>query len=255
MLKQNAVPQYGTPSNVVSFEYAHLCCRNCDMRQVCPSNRLGDSNAPGRGMLASRTVARGEHLFRQGDTLRSLYVVRSGSVKTYLSTRYGLDHVVRFYLPGEVVGLDALADTRHPSSAQALEISSVCRIALDAVDGNRGNPKIQRQLLKLASQEMVSEHARSVMLAQRDAGERLATFLLQLSQRYAKRGYSDHEFNLSMSRQDIASLLALAVETVSRLFTHFQSIGLISVERRHIRILSPEGLRNILTAEGLRMAR
>ena len=222
------------------------------MRQVCPSSRPGDGKAAGSGMLASRTLARGDHLFRQGDPLKTLYVVRSGSVKTYLSTRYGLDHVVRFYLPGEVIGLDALADSHHPSSAQALEISSVCRISLDAVDGNRSNPKIQRQLLKLASQEMVSEHARSVMLAQRDASERLATFLLQLSQRYAKRGYSNHEFNLSMSRQDIASLLALAVETVSRLFTHFQSIGLISVDRRHVRLLSLDGLRELVVTDHLR---
>ena len=242
-------------NNVVRFEYAHLCCKTCDIRQVCPTNRVSASSLAAKSTLYSRTLARGDHLFRQGDALKSLYVVRSGSVKTYISTRYGIDHVVKFYLPGELLGLDALANNHHASSAQSLETSSVCRIAVDTGDGaNRTSPLFQRQLLKLASQEMVGEHQRSVMLAQRDAGERLAVFLLELSQRYAKRGFSEREFNLSMSRQDIASLLALAVETVSRLFTQFQSNGLISVDRRHICLLSPQGLRAMVGAERLRMA-
>ena len=240
-------------NNVVRIEYAHLCCKTCDIHQVCPTSRAPASSLAVKSSLYSRTLARGDHLFRQGDSLKSLYVVRSGSVKTYISTRYGVDHVVKFYLPGELLGLDALANSRHASSAQALETSSVCRIVVDTADGiGRTSPMFQRQLLKLASQEMVGEHQRSVMLAQRDAGERLAVFLLELSERYAKRGFSDREFNLSMSRQDIASLLALAVETVSRLFTQFQ--GSISVDRRHVRLLSPEGLRAMIGGERLRMA-
>jgi CRP/FNR family transcriptional regulator len=65
---------------------------------------------------------------------------------------------------------------------------------------------------------------------------------MSLSNLHAGRGYSGSEFNLSMSRQDIASFLALAVETVSRLFTQFQNQGLIRVDRRHIQLLAPEAL-------------
>jgi CRP/FNR family transcriptional regulator len=98
---------------------------------------------------------------------------------------------------------------------------------------------------------MVNEHKRAVILAQHDARERLALFLLQLSQRYRNRGLSEHEFNLSMSRRDIASFLALTVETVSRMFTHFHSERLIKVDGRRIHLLSLERLRQIVSTDVL----
>jgi CRP/FNR family transcriptional regulator len=78
------------------------------------------------------------------------------------------------------------------------------------------------------------------------AEERLAAFLINLSQRFVARGYSPSEFHLRMTREEIGSYLGLKLETVSRIFSKFQDQGLIAVQQKHIRILNTDGLKDIL---------
>jgi CRP/FNR family transcriptional regulator len=78
------------------------------------------------------------------------------------------------------------------------------------------------------------------------AEERLAAFLLNLSQRFTARGYSASEFNLRMTREEIGSYLGLKLETVSRAFSRFQEDDLISVHQKHIQILDVQGLRRCM---------
>jgi CRP/FNR family transcriptional regulator len=78
------------------------------------------------------------------------------------------------------------------------------------------------------------------------AEERLAAFLINLSQRFVARGYSPSEFHLRMTREEIGSYLGLKLETVSRIFSKFQDQGLIAVQQKHIRILNTEGLKDLL---------
>ena len=77
-----------------------------------------------------------------------------------------------------------------------------------------------------------------LLLGTMDAEERLAAFLLNLSRRYLARGGDPTDFCLGMTREDIGLYLGLRTETVSRIFSRFKEQGLISIERRHIRILS-----------------
>ena len=228
----------------------HLGCKSRGISapyRGCRLNRHDGSASGGRGILS-----RGDHLFHEGDALKDLYVVHSGAVKSFFAKNRDVAHILKFYLPGDMVGLDALADGRHTSSAQALETTSVCRVNVSpSVEANQTASTLHWRLLKLASQEMVNEHKRAVILAQHDASERLALFLLQLSQRYRNRGLSEREFNLSMSRRDIASFLALTVETVSRMFTHFHSERLIKVDGRRIHLLSLERMRQIVRTDAL----
>ena len=236
----------------VLAKHAHPCCKVCDLRRVCPAMVATGKNTASPITDYNRVLSRGKHLIRGGDTMKALYVVRSGSAKSYISTPEGVDHIVKFHYPGELVGLDALADNRHRRSVQALETTSFCRVAIGTGDGHWPiSFKIECQLLKLASEEIVGERKRSVILAQHDAGERLALFLLQLSQQNAKRGFSKRQFNLSMGRGDVASFLGLTIETVSRQLTHLQSIGLIRVDRRLISLISIDGLRQMVSADNL----
>ena len=92
------------------------------------------------------------------------------------------------------------------------------------------------------SEELQHEHCHMALLARAPVEARLASFLVQLSERYKDRGYSATEFNLSMSRNDIANLLGMAVETISRLFSQFQEQQLLIVERKHIQILNLDQL-------------
>ena len=225
--------------------HAHLSCTICDLRQVCPARRITADNPATTVMRRSRVLSRGDKLFREGDTLKTLYVVDFGCVKSCISTGYGREQVIKIHIPGDLIGLDALADKRHASSAQALETTALCRVTIDTVHAHRDNSALQRQLLMLASQEIASEQEQAI-LANYGAGQRFAMFLLQLSSRYAKRGFPAHGFTLSMSRKDLGSLLGLTVETLSRNFTRFQDKGLIRAEGHSIHLLSPEGLRALI---------
>jgi CRP/FNR family transcriptional regulator len=105
---------------------------------------------------------------------------------------------------------------------------------------------LQRQFHKVMSREIVREHGVMLLLGTMRAEERLATFLLNLSQRFTARGYSASEFNLRMTREEIGSYLGLKLETVSRAFSRFQEDGLIGVQQKHIHIRDVAGLRNVM---------
>jgi CRP/FNR family transcriptional regulator len=105
---------------------------------------------------------------------------------------------------------------------------------------------LQHHFHKVMSREIVREHGVMMLLGSMRAEERLAAFLLNLSQRLSARGYSQNEFNLRMTREEIGSYLGLKLETVSRVFSKFQEEGLIAVAQKNIRILSATGLREMV---------
>jgi CRP/FNR family transcriptional regulator len=86
------------------------------------------------------------------------------------------------------------------------------------------------------------------------AEQRLATFLLNLSARSVRRGYSSSDFHLRMSREEMGSHLGLKLETVSRLFSQFHDAGLIEVDYRHVRILDVQGLERLMHEHGGRVS-
>ena len=95
------------------------------------------------------------------------------------------------------------------------------------------------------SREIVREHSLMMLLGSMNAEERLAAFLLNMSQRLKARGYSPTEFRLRMSRAEIGSYLGMKLETVSRTFSSFQQQRLLEVDKRHIRILDLQGLTQV----------
>jgi len=191
-----------------------------------------------------RPISRGGHVFRAGDPLSSIYAIRSGWVKTYALAEDGNEQVTGFHLAGELVGLDAIASGEHPCSAKALDTTSVCEIPFERLeDLSCEVPGLQRQLLRIMSQELTTDEELLMLLGKRSAEERLAALLLSISGRLKQRGYSAHEFRLPMSRNDIGNYLGLAVETVSRLFTRFQQQGLLSVENKLVTVENLDALK------------
>ena len=93
------------------------------------------------------------------------------------------------------------------------------------------------------SREIGESHLHFLSLGSLRAEERLANFLLNLSERYAQRGYSGSEFNLRMTREEIGSYLGMQIETVSRLFSRFVEAGLLQVKQRHVKLVDVPGLR------------
>ncbi|HET6802122.1 MAG TPA: helix-turn-helix domain-containing protein, partial [Casimicrobiaceae bacterium] len=104
------------------------------------------------------------------------------------------------------------------------------------------------QLYRLLSTAIVRERSATTMLGTMRAEQRLARFLLDLSNRYQARGYSSTEFVLRMTREEIGSHLGLKLETVSRLFSRFDEEGLVEVQGRVIKLRDRIGLQQLLCA-------
>jgi len=180
-----------------------------------------------------RTIKRGQVLYRTGDEFAYAYAIRSGSIKTSISTDDGRLQITGFHIPGELLGLNAIDESRHNCEAVALETTSVCEISVNCFEElSRQIPTVHFQMLRIMSKEINHNQEQMLLLGKKNAEERLATYLLSLSRRFAMRNYSPTQFNLSMSRGDIGSYLGIAEETVCRTFSRFQEEGLITTERR-----------------------
>jgi len=199
-----------------------------------------------RSIKRSRPLHRGDHLFRESDAFHCLYIVKTGSVKTYAPSEDGGEQVLGFHLPGELIGLDAIENANHKCSAKVLETSAICEIPFGHLEElSTSMPSLQHQMYRLLSREISQDESMLTLLGKNNAEERLAAFLLSLSGRFKRRGFSPYDFYLSMSRHEIGNYLGLAVETVSRLFTRFQDEGLLEVERKHIQLLDLQRLENL----------
>jgi CRP/FNR family transcriptional regulator len=225
-------------------------CSSCNLRELCLPCGLSGQDADRMDQLiyTRRRIERSESLYRAGDDFSSLYAVRSGFFKTVQTLEDGREQVTGFHMGGEIMGMDGIGAERHSSSAVALEDSEVCVIPYSRLV-NLGHEMhgLQRQFHKVMSREIAQEHSVMLLLGTMRAEERLAAFLLNLSQRFTARGYSASEFNLRMTREEIGSYLGLKLETVSRAFSKFQEDGLICVHQKHIRIRDVAGLKRCIS--------
>jgi CRP/FNR family transcriptional regulator, anaerobic regulatory protein len=223
-------------------------CSSCAMRHLCMPQGLAPDDMPKIEALicSARNVRRGEALYRAGDAFDNLYAVRSGSLKTVMAHRDGREQVTGLRLAGDPLGLDGISADNHTSSAVALEDSSVCIVPYTALKHLcRETGAMQDRLHRLMSEQLYRESAQMMVLGSLSADERVAAFLLDVSDRNGQRGYSHTEFNLRMTRDDMGSYLGMTLETVSRTLSRFQKRGLIETQGKLIRILDLDGLRQI----------
>lgn len=224
---------------------AAISCQNCGVYQLCLPMGLdsADTALLDRYVKRRRIFKRGEKLYRVGEAFTCVYAIRSGSVKTYISTCDGRLQITGFHVPGEILGLNAIDEKRYNCEAVALETTSACEISVDCFEElARQIPSMHYQMLRIMSREIKHNQELMLLLGKKNAEERLATYLLSLSRRFAMRNYSHTQFNLSMSRGDIGNYLGIAEETVSRTFSRFQEEGMITTERRHITLNDIERL-------------
>ncbi|HZP88856.1 MAG TPA: fumarate/nitrate reduction transcriptional regulator Fnr [Burkholderiales bacterium] len=233
----------------VTIPRLKTACSSCSLRELCLPVGLSTAEMEKLDSLVfvRRPVKRGDYLFRVGEAFDSLYAARTGFFKTKLLLEDGREQVTGFHMAGELMGMDGIGTERHTCDAVALEDSEVCVIPFERLEGlSREVEALQHHFHKVMSREIVREHGVMMLLGSMRAEERLAAFLLNLSQRLQTRGYSPTEFNLRMTREEIGSYLGLKLETVSRVFSRFQEEGLIAVQQKNIRILNPAGLREMV---------
>jgi CRP/FNR family transcriptional regulator len=226
-----------------------LSCTNCNLREICLPAGLRDEDLERVESIvyARRRIKRGETLFNAGMQFNAVYAIRSGFFKTSVLDGEGREQVTGFFMGGELVGLDGLGSGTYNGTAVALEDSEVCVLPYALIEEMaREVPALQRHLHSVLAREIVRDHGVMLLLGSMRAEERLATFLLNLSKRFVRRGYSASDFHLRMTRDELGSYLGLKLETVSRLFSQFQSERLIDVQQKHVRILDVQGLERVL---------
>lgn len=216
-----------------------VSCDNCGIYQLCLPLGLDQADLSLLDSVIKRKeiYRRGQVLFRPGEALDYVYAIRSGSVKTYVSTGDGRVQITGFHIAGELLGLSALASRQFSSEASALETVSVCKVEISRLDEVAQKiPSIQYQMLRIMSGQIRQDEELMLLLGKRTAEERLAEYLVSLSRRFASRNYSGTQFRLSMSRLDIGNYLGLAEETVIRILRRFQEAGLITTDRRNVHL-------------------
>lgn len=231
----------------VTLESTH--CSTCMMGNVCvPAGMPSHEVTQLDDLVKERIrIEKGQALYQHGEVLDALFGLRTGSLKTQIIEASGQHQITGFYLPGEIIGLDGMMEGIHSSAAIAMEDSEVCVVRLDAIDEiSRYVPTLQQQIRRLMSKEIARSHQVLLALGSMRSEQRLAAFLINLSQRLAALGYSSTEFIMRMSREEIGNYLGLTLETVSRLFSRFAREGMIRVNQREIKILDQAALNELV---------
>ncbi|MEI6026169.1 MAG: fumarate/nitrate reduction transcriptional regulator Fnr [Betaproteobacteria bacterium] len=224
-------------------------CSSCNLRELClPVGLSAEQVGRLDELVASRrSIFRGGTLFRSGDPFHSLFAVRTGFFKTCTGAEDGRDQVTGFQMSGDLLGLDGISSDRHACDAVALEDGTVCVIPFHDLEGlSLQISELQRVFHKIMSREIVRDHGVMLLLGSMRAEERVAAFLLNLTQRLHDRGFSRNELVLRMTREEIGSYLGLKLETVSRTFSKLQDDGVLEVKQRQIRIVDQAALRQMV---------
>ncbi|MHB8471675.1 MAG: fumarate/nitrate reduction transcriptional regulator Fnr [Gammaproteobacteria bacterium] len=227
-------------------------CSSCSLRELCLPIGLeaADMDRLDRLVTKRKQLRRGEHVFRVGAPFQFLFAIRTGFFKTYELHEDGQEHISGFHMAGEIIGMDAISTDHNTCNAVALEDSELCEIPFPQLETLcREIPALQHQFHKLMSREIIRDHGTIMLLGGMRAEERLAAFLLNLSQRYAARGYSATQFHLRMTRAEIGHYLGMKLETVSRTLTKFQDQGLITVDNKYVELLDPARLRLLMNRD------
>ena len=228
-----------------------VSCNNCSLDNICLPRGLSKNeiNNISEVIKPRKVLQRGEFIYHEGDSFRGLLAIKSGSAKLVASDQHGNEHILNILLPGELLGFDGLSEDKHSCAAIALETTSFCVLPADSMDDLFQNvPSLTRELFRHTGEKM-TEDKNQLMLSKRPAEERLAYFLISLSERLKRRGFSASEFKLSLTRQEIGNHLGLALETVSRLLKRFQDDNLIVVQNRFITITDLIKLRKLLQVQ------
>jgi CRP/FNR family transcriptional regulator len=177
-------------------------------------------------------------LLREGPATQTLHVVRSGSLKCLKTLEDGYEQVLSLAQPGDLLGFEALHCGRQPVTAVALEDTTAYALSTRELPGLRAHCPVLHDALQLAlSRQLLRAAETTEMMAAVASDVRLARFLLWMSSRMAELGQSPRRLRLRMCRRDIASLLGVAHETVSRSFGTLAEAGFLKVDNREVELL------------------
>jgi CRP/FNR family transcriptional regulator len=230
------------------------CCQGCSLRNLCLPTGLKEEEMATLDTIIGRRrrVPRDGYLYRMEDPFRSLYAVKVGHFKTQRVDEHGNRQITGFQMPGELLGMDAIARGSHHCDSVALEDSEVCEIPFERLEQLFVDmPALLRHFHRLMSQEITREQGLMVLLGNMHAAQRVANFFINLSSRYEARGYSPTTFQLRMKREEIADYLGLTIESISRLISKLQKAEYLEIDNRKVTILDLPALKELAASSML----
>lgn len=223
-------------------------CSHCNAQKVCFPHGLNSEELSAFEGAVDKTIkiAKKQKLYSRGDTLTSVYAIKAGSIKSYLATPSGQAQVLGFHLPGDLLGFDGFANDQHTNDAVAMEDTILCKLGIDNFNSLcDALPGLRKVMMQQVGTEINRHHSLVLTLGQMQTEERLATYLLRIACYYQSRGYSCTQFNLPMTRHDLANFLGMAPETLSRMFARLEKQQIMSINRREVTILDMEALKKL----------
>ena len=227
---------------------AAVSCEACSLAGLCVTNGLSPEELVDFEKIVkiSPILKKNDYLYRSGDQVKAIYAVKSGALKGTLSDADGNLHITGFYTPGDIIGFDGLEDETHICDLIALDDSRVCELPIDQIDTLSGQiPALRKEIRCQGGRKHNSLQKLLMLSGKRPVDERIAVFLLNIVEKYKKRGLSPARIHLPMSRHEIANYLGMAPETLSRQFKRFQQNNLITISDKYCEINDEEALKQI----------
>ncbi len=235
---------------------AQVACSQCSLVELClPKGLTAEELAVfEQAINQKKPLRKSEYLYRAGDEMTSLYTVKTGAFKAIIDSIDGQENIVGFFMPGELMGLDGIASGQYQCDMIALSYAHVCQLSYrDFEQVAEKFPVLRQEILSISSINMTTAQKMLMFIGKRPVEERLAMFLISISQRFKARGQSEIRFQLPMSRHDIANYLGMAPETISRQFKKLQDQELVSIQNRDLSINNIAALRGTITSRGLEL--
>ncbi len=222
-------------------ECAVADCLLCEARLLSGLSEQQVCSVP--GLITRDMHTPGEFIFHQGAPSRHLYVLKAGYVKLAAALPDGREQVLGIGVEGNLLGFEGFSQEIYPYSAQALTPTHVCGVRrADMTRILTGNPKVTLDVLRVLNAELERSKALIMDLGLRTAPERVASFLLSL----VPPGRTwERELPLPLKRREIAEMLGLREETVSRVMAGLRRARVIRTRQGRLQILSLDQLREL----------
>jgi len=221
-------------------------CAVCKIRpysfcRCLPEERLKTFS----GISSEKEFEDKETIFLQQDDAKNLYNITEGNVKIYNLLGDGRIQIVGFLYPGDFFG--SYKKEKYNYSAEAIGEVKTCVFGQESLDSYlEQNMELAKELLHMTSHELTLAQDRMGVLGKMNASERVAKFIINISEQRARIGWQNNPVSLPMTRQDIADYLGLTLETVSREITRFKTSNLIKLmNSKQIFIVDKEKLINL----------
>lgn len=213
-------------------------CADLDQDEIRLLNSIG----------RKRNLAAGEQLLWEGDEAILVANVVDGILKLSTQTADGKEQILGVAYSSDFLGRPFGEVT--PYAVEALTDAQVCVFQQSEFDRfAREHPRFEHKLLERTLQELDRTRRWMLLLGRMSAEQRLTSFLIETAERAApaahglETGEAPRSLTLPLSRQQIADVLGLTIETVSRQFSKMKKEGVIEIQsRRQFAILEPAEL-------------